>query len=430
MAGLVTYAPRGVFLPADAGVVRTEAPGLDPAARARIDQRTVFCDVFPSRAGDALICVGPPFLGFGRPVTVTVDGAPRRFAVTEGPGVQRASVLRVELGRPRPRSRPPEPCHVRVAFPGFAVGFGVAGPMRCPDPEEQPRPVSLTLVTIQRDNDPQWLLDWCAWHTRVHGVERVVIYDNGSRDADGLYAGLADRAGDFELVAVRWHYPYGPPRDHAYKFAQTAALNHCRLMFGPRTRWCLSLDVDEYLFSSAAAPLADVLEGGGTDTVRLPWYEVPLGAGPAAAARPARCFDSPWRARFPRRAGQLKYVYRPGSVRFNDVHGVTPAAAGPAGAMRARLVAALRRLGAARAVRWALAMAWRAALDALPAALGARGSEPVLFFLHFRALNTGWKHPPRVRPAGSRGLVRDRRIAEMRAVLPVRTYEAGESQPT
>ena len=417
MAELVTYAPRGVFLPEDAGVVRTEAPGLDPAARARIDQRTVFCDVFPSSGGDSLICVGPPFLGFGRPHKVTVDDARRRFAVTEGRGAKRASVLRVELGRPRPRSRKPAPLHVRVAFAGFAVEFGVEFPMRFPDAQEKIGQVSLTLVTIQKNNDPQWLIDWCAWHTRVHGVDRVVIYDNGSRDAEGLYAGIAERAGDFELVAVRWSYPYGPPRDHAYKFAQTAALNHCRLMFGPSTRWCISLDMDEYLFSTADAPLADMLEGGGADAVRLPWYEVPLCAGPSGASRPARCFDSPWRSRFPRRAGQLKYVYRPGSVRFNDVHGVTPEAERPAGAVRACLVEALRGLGAARAVRWAFAMALRATLDALPAAIGARGREPVLFFFHFRALNTGWKHPLRVRPAGSRGLVRDRRIGEMRAVL-------------
>ena len=425
MAGLVTYAPRGVFLPEDAGVVRTEAPGLDPAARARIDRRTVFCDVFPSRGGDALICVGPPFLGFGRPLKVTVDGARRRFAVIEGAGAKRASVLRVELGppRPRPRSRKSEPLQVRVAFPGFAVRFDVEFPMRFPAIQGKTGQVSLTLATVQKDNDPQWLLDWCAWHTRVHGVERVVIYDNGSRDADGLYAGIAERAGDFELVTVRWPYPYGPPRDHAYKYAQTAALNHCRLMFGPRTRWCISLDVDEYLFSTADAPLAAVLEGEGADAVRLPWYEVPLCAGPSGASRPARCFDSPWRSRFPRRAGQLKYVYRPGSVRFNDVHGVTPEADPPAGAMRACLVRALRGLGAARAVRWACAMALRAALDILPAAMGARGSEPVLFFFHFRALNTGWKHPLRVRPAGTRGLCRDRRIAEMRAVLSDPTAE-------
>ena len=75
-----------------------------------------------------------------------------------------------------------------------------------------------------------------AWHHRMHGVGRFVIYDNASADRDDVYAELARRV-DCRPGTTRvrrslssWDYPYGPPRPLELKFTQTVALNHCRRM--------------------------------------------------------------------------------------------------------------------------------------------------------------------------------------------------------
>jgi len=40
----------------------------------------------------------------------------------------------------------------------------------------------LTLVTLQKDNPLQWIKDWIRWHNHMHGVGRLILYDNGSRE--------------------------------------------------------------------------------------------------------------------------------------------------------------------------------------------------------------------------------------------------------
>ena len=141
--------------------------------------------------------------------------------------------------------------------------------------------VALTLSTVQKDNELQWLDDWCTWHHRVHGVGRFAFYDNGSADRDAVYdavyAELARRVKGPELIVVAWDYPYGPALQHGLKFAHTVALNHCRLLFGPYADWCVNLDVDEYLFNTGSAPLASYLGRLRKPQVYLPSPGTPRG---------------------------------------------------------------------------------------------------------------------------------------------------------
>ena len=308
---LATYTPQAVRVPAGAGVERSFAEyGISDETRALCDATTVFCDVFRSANGKEVVCIGPPFLDFGYPRAVRLAGRRRRFVVEEAPwGTRRASILRV-LGTSDVDSADDPNVDLQVDFPEFGIDVEVRLPGVVPS-----RPhVALTLATVQKDNELQWLVDWSRWHHRVHGVGRFVFYDNGSADRDAVHAELARRVKGPELIVVDWDYPYGPPRPHELKFAQTVALNHCRLFFGPYTHWCINLDVDEYLFNTGSEPLASRLGRVRKPHVHLPQYIVPM----VVDNRPRRCFDSPFRsASLELRRGR-KYVYRPAETAFNE----------------------------------------------------------------------------------------------------------------
>ena len=413
---LTKYTPQAVFVPTGVRVERSFAGyEISDEIRALCDRTTIFCDVFRPANRNEVVCIGPPFSDFGRPHAVRLLGRRRRFVVEErSREPRRASILRV-LGTSDVSSADNPDVDLQVDFPEFGVDVQVRLPRVVPPPPH----VALTLATVQKDNELQWLDDWCAWHHRVHGVGRFVIYDNGSADRDDVYAELARRLKGPELIVVDWDYPYGPPKPHGLKFAQTVALNHCRLLFGPYTDWCINLDVDEYLFNAGSQSLASYLGRMPKPHVYLPSYIVPM----AVDNSPRRCFDSPFRsANLEFKRG--KYVYRVAGTAFNDVHGVVP---------RKRWISRIVRTVAKRVLRIFgvdpgrfLAGVRRIAawVTRRPGRHGqgdtAGSDEPTLFFFHFRALNTGWKYPRRVVPVHPDEHVHDERIGAMRAIVDSR----------
>ena len=338
--------------------------------------------------------------------------------------MRRASILRV-LGTSDVDSADDPNVDLQVDFPEFGIDVEVRLPSVAPS-----RPhVALTLATVQKDNELQWLVDWSRWHHRAHGVGRIVFYDNGSADRDAVHAELARRVKGPELIVVDWDYPYGPPRPHALKFAQTVALNHCRLFFGPYTHWCINLDVDEYLFNTGSEPLASHLGRVRKPHVHLPQYIVPM----VVDNRPSRCFDSPLRSASLELGRQRKYLYRPAETAFAESHDVAPRATRLSWHVRNVVKRALRGFGVDPGR--VLAGVRRIAARGMPVPAGRHGrggaagnDEPALFFFHFRALNTGWKLRRRVVPVhpdghvhderyGTIRVIRDERIAAMRAIV-------------
>ena len=420
---LAKYTPQAVCVPPGVGVERSFAGyEIGDDVRALCDRTTVLCDVFRVPNRDEVVCIGPPFSDFGHPHTVMLLGRRRRFVVEELPwGPRYVSILRI-IGTSDVDSADDPNVDLQVDFPEFRIDVQVRLPRGVPRPH-----VALTLAAIQKDNDLQWLDDWCAWHHRMHGVGRFVIYDNGSADRDDVYAELARRVKGPEVIVVHWDYLYGPPCLHELKFAQRVALNHCRLLFGPYTHWCINLDVDEYLFNSGSRPLASYLGQMRKSHVYLPSYIVPM----TVDNSPRRCFDSPFRTAsvtFER----CKYIYGVARTAFCDVHGVVSRKQWNLRLIRAvakrvlrgfgvdpgRFLAAVRRIAAWLTPR----------PPGRPGQSGARQShtrqsdtqasdEPTLFFFHFRALNTGWKYPPRVVPVDPDEHVPDERISAMRAIV-------------
>ena len=408
-----TYVPRPVFIPRSVGVERSVPRTLSAAARALCDRRTIFYDVVPASDPGELVCIGPPLFNLGAPVAIAAQGKTADFTVETPPKDKRVSMTRVRLGGERNDST----IHLRFSFRRFHVET-VYAPVRL---ATSLRRVDSTLAAIQRNNDVQWIRDWCTWHHRVHHVERIVIYDNDSENFDDVATNLAALSGP-ELVLVRWNFPYGPPDIYSQDFAQTGFLNHCRLVFGGASAWCINLDVDEYLYSSSGDPLSCYLRDRRyrrRQVFYLRSYVVPM----TTDREPRRCYDSPWRPRaFHDRA--RKYIYQPHEARFNRVHRLDrrlgPPPAGAAAGSASRWIRSARSFRAGRFLLRATLAALKRLRNA-GIALGLRRRKGALFFFHFRALNTGWKRKHTLVDPKLDDLLADDRITAMQAVLDDRT---------
>ena len=116
------------------------------------------------------------------------------------------------------------------------------------------------LLTLSKDNDLRWIIDWAQYHCRIHGAEALLFYDNASTaySSEELQAKLSYSCPDMEVVVVSWPYKYGPqggvsgavngrqgPWDS--DFCQTAVLQHARFRFLQNARSVLNCDIDELI---------------------------------------------------------------------------------------------------------------------------------------------------------------------------------------
>ena len=103
----------------------------------------------------------------------------------------------------------------------------------------------LTLCCIAKDENA-FLGEWATYHA-LRGVERLIVYDNGSRVP--LAETLAPLTGRLRLVV---EVMPGPAR-------QLAAYAHCLETYGPDTRWLGFIDVDEFLLPHGTDDLRELL---------------------------------------------------------------------------------------------------------------------------------------------------------------------------
>ena len=370
--------------------------------RARYDHKTIFYDVFFSADGKDLLCIGPPLLNFGMPLAITCGKQALKFTV-ETPFYSvylNFSLVRIKAADCRQMQAPSFNLHFR--FADFEVAVSCSPQKVMPLAKK-----TLTLATLQKDNEVQWIKDWCVWHNKAHNVERIIIYDNGSANFEEIYAKLS--ALDVELVFVHWPYLYGPVPDAEIvnAYCQIGSLNHCRLFFGGSTEWCINLDVDEYLYTGDGLSLESCISKPwvrASSVVLLGSYLVPA-AETSNGNGVARCFDfglrsNRFRGNGREDAGCRKYIYRPNRVAANLRHEVLVKSRWPF--FRLALQKALISL---RKPQWYFA--------------AAKPDADKMFFYHFAALGTSWK------PGGGHiewknkwgGLVADGRIAEMATLI-------------
>ncbi len=275
---------------------------------AAFDATTLWYDAIAGTDRTWLVC--PKLLNFEdllRGVMMRIDGAPAPILRIRG--YRRHDI--VELGG----------TGAELALEAGAHGF------TCPiSPPQTDRFAGLnTHVAISKDNDPIWLTDFARFHIQHHGLEAMLLFDNGSTTTSLEEIEAALRAtGLREVAVVPAPFPYGPrgkpPYARRTKFLQTALLNIARLRFLGCARAVLQCDIDELVWSEGAS-IFDRAAKSRLGLVRFAglWHSPPEGSAAPFRHRDHICE----RAKNP--ASPTKYAIRPDSLLGRqswDVHDI------------------------------------------------------------------------------------------------------------
>ena len=389
--GVLIYRPTPVLIPEDSACRRdflsrrstVDNSVLTEADYREYDSRTIFYDVFRCDDDRKVAAIGP--------LPVNLRNELEKLRITCGGKIiphrkreyRRLCVLELTCDQ---TTNAGKNLPLRFSFPSFDVDIEV--PPRLSSPAEA---LHLGLMTLQRNNPLPWILDWCHWHHRLHGVSRIVLYDNASDNRDDLAAALARLDEAVDVVLVDWPFPYGPRRSHKNRFGQTGARNHYLLRFGSADAWCLNLDIDECLVVCGEKTFTQYLhdcEGNGIVEVLFDSFIVPPHQGQPAMAN--RRVDSYWFRNRVRRRNYLKFVFKPQHIEY-----VGPHMAYPKNRVFAMLMgfprlydktflfygSVLKRLSSTRMVRFFFSNQFALRYP----------SPDEMFFYHFRGLNTNWK---------------------------------------
>lgn len=105
--------------------------------------------------------------------------------------------------------------------------------------------------TIVKNTPPDWIVDWARFHVSAHGLEGVLLYDNGTSTYDMRETGarLAAETGLKAVAVVSAPFPYGGNAGGKFvapaKYLQVSLMQIARWRFFPKARAVLSVDIDE-----------------------------------------------------------------------------------------------------------------------------------------------------------------------------------------
>lgn len=131
-------------------------------------------------------------------------------------------------------------------------------------------------VTLSKDNDLAWIEDFARYHRQVHGLERMLFFDNGSsRYAVEDIEEALQRGGLEGSVVLSAPFRYGMTTFDAkgkHRFStvylQTSLLNIARRRFLGKARAVLQCDIDELVWCDQGS-IFDVTVKRLTGFVRL-----------------------------------------------------------------------------------------------------------------------------------------------------------------
>ncbi|MDA7964111.1 hypothetical protein [Ruegeria sp.] len=250
----------------DLGLRREMKPGHSNNAEAvgiRYDFDTFWYDAFWDRGKIHLIC--PKLYGIYDPIregTFYVDGQPARrvrlkkaefFDTIQLPARACPDVVAFEWNGARVETR------VNSALRDCDVFAGC----NC-------------AVVLSKNNDLTWIEDFARYHRQVHGLERMLFFDNGSTDytIEDIEAAL-NRAGLDGSVVISAPFRFGLATfdqkgklRFSTEFLQTSLLNIARQRFLGKARAVLQCDIDELVWCDQGS-IFDVTVSRLTGFVRL-----------------------------------------------------------------------------------------------------------------------------------------------------------------
>jgi len=335
---------------------------LDDEDIRQYDNSTVFYDVFFNSDNSRLCMVGPPLLNLRAlvtPITVTLNGRSLKVDVREY-FKRRVCIGEVDL----------KGCTIDE-INQLEIDFNRRFSFSARLPSSEAKPARLILSTLQKDNKINWIQDWVKYYRQNFGVDKVVLYDNGSANFDELKLALPD------ITIEPWPFKHGITRSQGNKFCQYGALNHCRLKHGHGSH-IFNFDIDE-LLCYPRSRLDSELEK--YDAILFDSYNVPFkGVDSGDYSYPdfrTREIDN--------RAAGFKYIYRSDRVFANSIHYVRTRKGNLSESFYRQVARTRRKLARGNALQRYLSRL-------LLRYLRLKYVDPSQgYFLHFIGITTNWK---------------------------------------
>ena len=318
------YHPNSIEIPANFKHQRIipYPPEVTHPNRTMEDVKTIFHDVFVSPTTKKLYCIGPTLYnlkGILFPIKVFINGQEIKlhYYQIERLFFLESSPLSTDMSKV---------LTINFQFRDFSkkIFIDLQKDENCYASYSDSR---LTISTLQKDNHIEWISDWILWHKRLHNVNRVVLYDNGSSNLRQLIQFLPSLEPEVKIILVSWPFPFGV---QPYRSAQHGSLNHCRLKFPVSGGYCLNLDLDEYLVNCQKEQLLQYLDQNlkePSPSVVIFKSKIVPNTVSNLRNNPPRCFDFKFRishsadiVKKNEQGKYFKYVFKYERTGYNSPH--------------------------------------------------------------------------------------------------------------
>lgn len=233
------------------------------------ESRALVYDCFRHHLDERVIIVGPP------PLNLEIEWHQAAFSaggvLLSAKFHPSRSTMLIEL-----TGAPKEASAIDLSLGGMQYRL----PIRPNEAEQLAR--RRVLVTMNKDNDLEWIAAWARWHATMHGADACLFFDNGST----LYtpAQIADTlkaVPGMETVRVlSWPYAYGRKdpallnRPHYPHFLQVSSLNVALRRFAMKATGLLNCDIDELVSAVEGNVFEAALDSvQGLITLKGNWVE-------------------------------------------------------------------------------------------------------------------------------------------------------------
>ncbi len=126
----------------------------------------------------------------------------------------------------------------------------------------------ITVVAIVRD-EAAYIGEWAAYHAAA-GVDRFIIYDNGS--TDGTKEIIANTLPAEILTLIPWNQTLRDRYRGITLHNQVLAYAHAVSNFGAACRWMAFIDIDEFIIPKAASIPQALASLSEVRNISLPWH--------------------------------------------------------------------------------------------------------------------------------------------------------------
>ena len=157
---------------------------------------------------------------------------------------------------------------------------------------------SKVLFTMSKDNDLQWIRDWCEFYIKVHGVDSILLYDNNSETytINDIVDSLKQVSGLQKIAVVNFPIKYGliSYNRSAWDsdFAVYIQLQHARYRFLSLAAGVINADIDELVLTDDGRTVFDYLQEADNGYIRYKgiWVEPATEINPKSEIRHRDCF--------------------------------------------------------------------------------------------------------------------------------------------